>query len=96
MVATMYFLRDLTSVKQEASIRLFEGFVSYKLQKRNNHLEDVEAMREVVRYPAKFQSSIHEGAQLKRNQSDQLFSAFRVLGLDFGVPAVIKPASRQP
>jgi hypothetical protein len=95
MVAAMYLLRELSSADQ-GSIRLFEAFVSYKLGKKSNHQEDVIAMRQVVRYPARFQSAIYEGDQLKRNQSDTLFSAFKVLGLDFGVPAVIKPASTQP
>ena len=93
MVATMYLLRDLTSADGEKSIRLFEGFVSYKLEKKSSHQDDVIAMRHVVRNPVKFQSAIYEGDQLKRSQSDQLFSAFRVLGVDFGVPAVIKPAT---
>ena len=91
MVATMYLLRDLMCAELKGSIRLFEGFVSYKLQKKSNHQDDVIAMRQVVRYPASFQSAIFEGDQLKRNESDVLFSAFRVLGLDLGVPAVIKP-----
>ena len=93
MVATMYLLRDLKPADDNGSIRLFEGFVSYKLGKKSNHQEDVKAVREVVRHPARFGSDIYEADQLKRNQSDELFSAFRVLGLDFGVPAVIKPSS---
>jgi hypothetical protein len=91
MVASMYLLRELDSLMGNISIRLFEGFISYKTDKASNHEEDVEALRRVVRDPMKFLSSIIEGDQLKRNPTDQLFSAFRVQGLDYGVPAVIKP-----
>lgn len=91
MVAAMYLLRELCSPDQKCSIRLFEGFISYKFGAKSNHQEDVIALRQVIRDPARFQSAIYEGGELKRNESDELFSAFRVLGFDFGIPAVIKP-----
>ena len=90
MVASMYFVQNLIGDSGGASIRLFEGFVSYKGQERSSHQEDVLALRRVVQYPSK--NEIYEGEQLRRNRGDDLFSAFRVIGLDCGVPAVIKPA----
>jgi hypothetical protein len=91
MVASTYLLRELWETK--TSIRLFEGFVSYKDKstKRSNHQQDVELLRAVVKAPLKFPHSIFEGECLKENPSDKLFSAFRVAGFDCEVPAVIKP-----
>jgi hypothetical protein len=90
MVASMYLLRDFAAAVT-TPIRLFEGFVSYKRSKPSSHGEDVIALREVVRDPVRFQHAMYEGNGLKNKSSDELFSAFRVLGLDCGVPAVIKP-----
>jgi hypothetical protein len=91
MVATMYLLYGLRV--KETPIRLFEGFVSYKdkFTKRSNHQQDVELLRSVVKDPLKFPNSISGADQLRENPADDLFSAFRVAGLDCGVPAVIKP-----
>jgi hypothetical protein len=93
MVASMYLLRDLECATKKATIRLFEGFVSFKSEKPSGHQADVLALRSVVRDPRKFHDSLFEAHQLKRNQADELFSAFRVLGMDCGIPAVIKPTS---
>jgi hypothetical protein len=91
MVASMYLIRDLALESETASIRLFEGFVSYKSSKPSGHREDVLALRSVVQNPRKFHRAIYEAHQLKKSHGDELFSAFRVAGLDYGIPAVIKP-----
>jgi len=91
MVASMYLLRDLDSKASNASVRLFEGFVSYKSEKPSDHRQDVLALRNVVRDPHRFHTSIYSADRLKRNEADVLCGAFRVLGLDCGIPAVIKP-----
>jgi hypothetical protein len=91
MVASMYLLRELESSAGQCAIRLFEGFVSFKKSKNSRHDDDVEALRNVVRDPVKFESTIYEGNRLKRDESDELLSAFRILGMDCGIPAVINP-----
>ncbi len=90
MVASMYLLRELSKMKR-TSICLFEGFVSYKSEKRSNHRDDAKRLRDAVRDPLRFRSSVFGADQLKRNQADKLYSAFRVAGFDCGIPAVIKP-----
>ncbi len=95
MIATFYLINELSRLTEGVSIVLFEGFVSYKSAKRNGHRADVMALRDVVRDPHKFRKSIYTADQLKKNPADELFSAFRVLGLDCGVPAVIKPSPTQ-
>jgi hypothetical protein len=91
MIASFYLINKLSMLTEKVSIDLFEGFVSYKSAKRSDHREDVLALRDVVRDPGKFRGSIYTADQLKKDPADELFSAFRVLGLDCGVPAVIKP-----
>jgi hypothetical protein len=93
MVASMYLLRDIESATHGATIRLFEGFVSYKSERASGHREDVLVLRSVVRDPRRFHTSIYVADQLKRSQTDELVSAFRVVGLDCGIPVVIKPTS---
>jgi hypothetical protein len=92
MVASTYLLRELWATG--TSIRLFEGFVSYKgkATKRNNHRQDVLDLRSVVSDPLRFQNSIYGSDELKQDPTDNLVSAFCVAGLDCGVPAVIKPS----
>jgi hypothetical protein len=93
MVATMYLIRTICEdARVIVPIRLFEGFVSYKTSSLpSDHRDDVCRIREVVRDPAKFSNSIYGADKLKQDPTDELFSAFRVAGLDCGVPAVIKP-----
>jgi hypothetical protein len=88
MIASMYILREIW--EKETRICLFEGFVSYKAQGPSDHSKDVLDLRDVVRDPLKSHDSIH-GPDTLKEEHDQLFSAFRVAGLDFGVPAVIRP-----
>jgi len=87
MVASMYLLRELS--KRETSIRLFEGFVSYKSQGPSDHEKDVRALQATARNPAL--GLIHGPNDLKR-PDDKLSSAFIVAGFDCGVPAVIEPS----
>jgi hypothetical protein len=78
------------SQTEGCSICLFEGFVSYKHKGRSDHMADVAALQKVVRDPVRSDDPIYEGGRLKRAETDQLVSAFRVMGFDWGIPAVIK------
>jgi hypothetical protein len=89
MVAAMYLIREITDAKADAPILLFEGFVSYKSDLTpSTHESDVCSLRDVVREPVKFSELIRPAETLAAT-TDFLCSAFRVAGLDFGVPAVI-------
>lgn len=91
MVAAMYLIREIWDASPHIPIRLFEGFVSYKERSmRTDHRGDVELLREVVRDPETFSNSIISADDLSVNPGDQVVSAFKILGLDCGVPAVIK------
>jgi hypothetical protein len=95
LVAAMYLIRAIHEAKGDVSIRLFEGFVSFKERSLpSNDARDVCALREIVRNPKKFSDSIYGPDELREDPSDMLTSAFCVAGLDCGVPAVIKPGSR--
>jgi hypothetical protein len=91
MTAAMYLIRDIHEAIKDlpnTEVRLFEGFVSFK-QSSTNHETDVIDLREMVRNAAKNQDSIYGPDRLKLAEDDEICSAFRVAGLDFGVPAVI-------
>lgn len=91
MVASMYLLRAIHDSCPKQDICLFEGFVSYKNpDEKSNHLRDVELLREVVMNPTTKGASIIAPDSLKIATDHELMSAFRVAGLDFGIPPVIK------
>ncbi len=63
-------------------IRLFEGFISNKKGRdKSSHIEDVERLSAAIS-----KENIAEMPDIKN-----LESAFKVAGMDFGVPLVIKP-----
>jgi hypothetical protein len=67
------------------------GFVSFKDgSKQSNHKSDVTLLRDVVREPTKFSRCIISKRHLRQHKKDRLVSAFRVAGLDCGIPVVIK------
>ena len=90
MVASMYLIRQIVDAKPRVTIRLFEGFVSYKKRsKKSDHKRDTKLLREVVINPEKYSDCIIGKDKLTLHD-DMLSSAFRVIGLDVGAPAVIK------
>lgn len=92
MVAAMYLIQDVHNAEPRIPIRLFEGFVSFKDSSTpTDHYRDVRLLRDVVRDPLKFSTAIYTGEDLKSDPTDRLVSAFRVAGLDLGIPAVIEP-----
>jgi hypothetical protein len=92
MVAAMYLVRPIVEGNLPVAVRLFEGFVSHKKAgTRSNHQRDVCLLREVVKNPGAFSSSIHPAESLRSDPTDEISSAFRIVGFDCGVPVVIKP-----
>jgi len=90
MVAAMYLIRHICESSPTSQVRLFEGFVSYKDPKvKTDHRADVELLREVVKDPKHFAGCIINADCLAR-PGDKIISAFKVCGLDCGVPLVIK------
>jgi len=90
MVATFYLLRALSDATSNCVIQLFEGFVSYKEKsKKSSHSKDVLLLREVIKEPEKFSSCIYSPESLRLDDFDRLESAFKVGGMDFGVPPLI-------
>lgn len=50
MVAAMYLIRAISEAAPNNTVRLFEGFISYKDRADGtDHCGDVELLREVVR-----------------------------------------------
>ncbi len=90
VTAATYMLRAVHDSKPASEVRLFEGFVSFKLKEQvSNHEKDVDQLREIVKNPKLYQDSIYSVEDLKFDDSDVLQSAFHVAGLNFGIPAVI-------
>jgi hypothetical protein len=89
MVAAMYLVRSLSIELPSNRIRLFEGFVSFKV-KPTDHLADVLALRQVVKSPNDFADCIISADDMRVDPSDRIVSAFQVCGQDCGIPAVIK------
>jgi hypothetical protein len=90
MTAALYMIRALYDARPSANFRLFEGFVSFKLRgAKSSHEEDVNALRETVRNPGATKGRLVSADELKISENDMLQSAFRVAGMDCGVPAII-------
>ena len=82
-------LKEWVNFHGQCEVRLFEGFVSFKEQgSKSDHLEDVKALRDAVWDPKQCQIFVPE--RLKRRESDYCESAFGFMGMDFGIPPVIR------
>jgi hypothetical protein len=91
MVASMYLVRKINDARPTATVRLYEGFVSYKARSiKSDHGLDTRLLREVVKNHRDFRQCIVPADELKAHPDDVLSSAFRVIGLDCGVPVVIR------
>jgi hypothetical protein len=90
LLAATYFLRRIMDSNPTANIKLFEGFVSYKDRgKTSDHLKDVKLLRRVIMSPSVLRHC-KEPHELKLHEDDILESAFKVAGMDFGIPPVIQ------
>ena len=89
LVASTYLLRNLHSSVPKREIRLFEGFVSFKKKgARSNHCLDVVALRDVA-FGVTGAGRIVPPELLAANPDHAVVSAFRVSGMDCGVPPVL-------
>lgn len=90
MVAALYLVKAITETPSNAEVRLFEGFVSFKVSGgKSYHTRDVELLKEVIEDPGAYSDAIIGPEALKMNESDTLRSAFWVAGIDAGVPPII-------
>jgi hypothetical protein len=91
MVASMYLLREISQSEPAVTVRLFEGFVSFKDRaQKSDHKYDAKLLKEALQYPERYSGSIISENDLKEQTNDDLMSAFSVMGLDYGVPVVVK------
>jgi hypothetical protein len=94
MTAAMYLLRALHDSKPRRKVRLFEGFVSFKVKgQATSHCEDVETLRAVVLNRTRPTRMVLAPNELASNRSDTVLSAFAVAGMNFGVPSVIRTSA---
>lgn len=90
LVAATYLLRHVHESQLARDVRLFEGFVSFKFKEfPSSHAGDVVKLRSVVWRSRECQQSILAPNQIRVNPGDLLISAFRVCGMDFGVPPIV-------
>ena len=91
LVPAMYLLRRVVAKGPRREIRLFEGFASFKPKGvASSHVQDVLRLREVVWHPVEHPGAIVAPHQLSLDPDDQLFCAFKVAGMDFGVAPVVR------
>lgn len=95
LLAATYFLRGLHDVASargrgsDRTIRLFEGFASFKQKGvASSHAEDVARLRDVA-WRESSRGRIVECEGLRMCSGDTLRSAFEVTGMDFGIPPVV-------
>ena len=88
LVATTHLLRAVLDSGIQREIRLFEGFLSFKSGRtKSDHIKDVKKLRKVAWYGT--EGKIFAPEKLRKSCSDRLESAFKVAGMDFGIPPVI-------
>lgn len=94
MTSALYLLRELHDSASRRTIRLFEGFASFKERGTSSHCDDVTALCDVVFNSARSPDLVLDRDQLLAADSGNLVSAFAVAGMDLGVPCVVPtPAS---
>jgi hypothetical protein len=90
LVAATYLLRTIHDLSPRREIRLFEGLVSFKPKGTpSSHTADVDALRRVIWHEENSIGRIVAPKELALNQGDQIVSAFRVAGMDFGIPPIV-------
>ncbi len=90
LVAATYLLRSMHDLPVHREIRLFEGLVSFKPKGvPSSHTQDVITLRKLVWSHDASQGRIVSPDELASKQGDRVVSAFRVAGMDFGVPPVV-------
>jgi len=76
---------------RSGKIRLFEGFASFRPKGiRSSHEADAICLREVAWNPERYTGAVVAPEDFALTSTDVLSSAFRVAGMGFGVPPVVK------
>jgi hypothetical protein len=87
-IATLHLIREMNSRIDDAEVRLFEGFATFKSKGPSNHKADVEALRRVVRAE---QGWVINSDEIAKKDTDRIESLFCILGLDTGIPHILVP-----
>ena len=92
ITATGYLLQTLAACGIQRDVRLYEGFASFKLPGvKSSHTRDVKALRDAVWDPRNPErGEIFCPTELKRCKNDKLVPAFGFMGMDLGIPPVIR------
>lgn len=88
-IATQYLLKRIIEMEFERDIVLFEGFVSFNFG--GDHCAHVIALRNLIREQCRHAAEVFDSHQLRINQTDNILSSGELQGVDFGIPAVLKP-----
>ena len=91
LTAATYLLRQLNESVSDRPVRLVEGFASFKVgaSRKRSHAEDVCKLRDRAWFRAGAKGRVVAPENLTTKQGDCLVSAFKVSGMDFGVPPVV-------
>ena len=91
LTAATYLLRRLNESASDRRVRLVEGFASFKtgVSRKRSHAEDVCKLRDRAWNRAGAKGCVVAPENLGAKQGDCLVSAFKVSGMDFGVPPVV-------
>ena len=91
-LAAGYLLQALVACGIQRDVRLYEGFASFKLPRvKSSHTGDVKALRDAVWDPRNPErGEIFCPTELKRCKNDKLEPAFGFMGMDLGIPPVIR------
>ena len=91
LTAATHLLRQLSELGPARQVRLVEGFASFKrgVRKKRPHAEDVCKLRDCAWKRLGAQGCVVSPENLRATQDDILVSAFKVSGMDYGVPPVV-------
>lgn len=91
LTAATYLLFQLRDSGLTRQVRLVEGFASFKTQSNagSSHIEDVCRLRSLAWKCDDTLGCVIAPEGLKAKEEDDLRSAFKVSGMDFGVPPVV-------
>jgi hypothetical protein len=90
LTAANYLLSGLSSL--DCTIRLFEGFVSFKGKgTASSHMRDVAVLRDAVIFGS--QCRVYSPDEMRMNDTDRLVSSLSLLGIDCDVPVVVECGS---
>lgn len=91
LTAAAYLLDRLNKSVFTRPVRLVEGFASFKSKAsgKSSHADDVRKLRDVAWGRDGAQGRVVSPGGLKVKPDHRLVSAFKISGMDFGVPPVV-------